>query len=90
MSQKNVVVGIDLGTTFSAISFVNPETGRAEIIPSPEQERITASVMLFTEDNNVVVGKLAKQNAAADPDKFVEFVKRQMGKPIEDVRNEKG
>ncbi len=90
MPQKNVVVGIDLGTTFSAIAFVNPETGRAEIIPSPEQERITASVMLFAEDNDVVVGKLAKQNAAADPDRFVEFVKRQMGKPIEDVRNDSG
>ncbi len=90
MSKNNIVVGIDLGTTFSAIAFVNPETGRAEIIPSPEQERITASVMSFAEENNVVVGKLAKQNAAADPDKFVEFVKRQMGKPIEDARNEKG
>lgn len=90
MSQKNIVVGIDLGTTFSAIAFVNPETGRAEIIPSPEQERITASVMSFAEENNVVVGRLAIQNAAADPDKFVEFVKRQMGKPIEDVRDSNG
>ena len=41
MSKQSPVVGIDLGTTFSAIAYVNPETGRAEVIPSPEQDRIT-------------------------------------------------
>ena len=89
MATQNPLVGIDLGTTFSAISFVNPETGRAEIIPSPQQERITASVVLFQEDDNPIVGKIAKQNAVADPDNFVEFVKREMGKPKEDIRNDK-
>src|ERR1017187_3058183 len=87
MPKQSPVVGIDLGTTFSAIAYVNPDTGRAEIIPSPEQERITPSVVFFEGADNVIVGKLAKQNAAADPDNVVEFVKREMGKPLEDVSN---
>jgi molecular chaperone DnaK len=85
MPKQSPVVGIDLGTTFSAIAYVNPDTGHAEVIPSPEQERITPSVVLFEDANNVIVGKLAKQNAVADADKVVEFVKREMGRPREDI-----
>ena len=72
------VVGIDLGTTFSAIAHVN-EYGKPEIIPNAESERITPSVILFDEDL-VVVGETAKENAIAEPELIVEFVKREMGK----------
>ena len=72
------VVGIDLGTTFSAIAHVN-EHGKPEIIPNAEGERITPSVILFDEDL-VVVGETAKENAIAEPELIVEFVKREMGK----------
>ena len=73
------VVGIDLGTTFSAIAHVN-EHAQEEIIPNAESERITPSVIMF-EDDVVTVGKIAKQNASAVPENIVEFVKREMGKP---------
>ena len=76
------VVGIDLGTTFSAIAHVN-EHGQPEIIPNAETERITPSVILF-EDALVTVGKIAKQNARAVPEQIVEFVKREMGKSKEE------
>ena len=76
------VVGIDLGTTFSAIAHVN-EHGQPEIIPNAETERITPSVILF-EDDLVTVGKIAKQNARAVPEQIVEFVKREMGKSTEE------
>lgn len=76
------VVGIDLGTTFSAIAHINGDTGRPEVIPDPEtQERITPSVVLFDDAENVIVGRVAKENAVAEPGKVVEFVKREMGKP---------
>ena len=75
------VVGIDLGTTFSAIAHVNDDYGQWEIIPNAEGDRTTPSVILFA-DNNVVVGKIAKQQAKAMPDQIVEFVKREMGKPV--------
>ena len=76
------VVGIDLGTTFSAIAHVN-EHGQPEIIPNAETERISPSVILF-EDDLVTVGKIAKQNARAVPEQIVEFVKREMGKSKEE------
>lgn len=88
--KKTTVVGIDLGTTFSAIAHINEDTGKAEIIPSPEQDRITPSVVLIEKVNDIIVGEIAKQNAVAEPNKVVEFVKRQMGKPKEDKKDEQG
>lgn len=90
MTQKSKIVGIDLGTTFSAITHINEDTNKAEIIPSPDQDRITPSVVLFEDENNVIVGKIANQNAVAEPAKVVEFVKRQMGKPKEDKIDKEG
>ena len=71
-------VGIDLGTTFSAIAHIDAY-GKPQIIPNAESERITPSVILF-DDQNAIVGTLAKQNAVAEPEKIVDFVKREMGK----------
>ena len=76
------VIGIDLGTTFSAAACVN-EHGKPEILPNSESERITPSVILFDEDT-VVVGKYARQQMLSDVDRVVAFVKRQMGESVED------
>ena len=70
-------VGIDLGTTFSAIAIVN-KYGDAEILTNVEGDRITPSVILF-EGNDVIVGNYAKQAAVVYPEQVVEFVKREMG-----------
>ncbi|MEQ1503747.1 MAG: Hsp70 family protein [Myxococcota bacterium] len=70
-------VGIDLGTTFSAIAHVN-QLGVPEILPNAEGDRITPSVILF-EDDDVIVGNYAKQAAVVYPEQVVEFVKRHMG-----------
>lgn len=71
------VVGIDLGTTFSAIAYVN-EHGKPEIIPNREGERITPSAVLFDGDAPVV-GTIAKRSAVAHPLNVCQFVKRVMG-----------
>src|SRR6202012_1112619 len=71
-------VGIDLGTTFSAIAHIDAY-GKPQIIPNAESERIPPSVILF-DGMNAIVGSLAKQNAVAEPEKIVDFVKREMGK----------
>ncbi len=52
------IVGIDLGTTNSAIAMVN-EFGKPELIPNKEGERITSSVVLF-DSHKVIVGSNAK------------------------------
>ncbi len=71
-------VGIDLGTTFSAIAHIDAY-GKPQIIPNAESERITPSVILF-DGESAIVGTLAKQNAVAEPEKIVDFVKREIGK----------
>ncbi len=82
------VVGIDLGTTFSAIAYVN-KFGRAEIIQNNVGERITPSVILF-DGNTPTVGSIAKRSALSDPLNVVSNVKRQMGNPSWKFPNEDG
>jgi molecular chaperone DnaK len=77
-NQPRKAVGIDLGTTFSAIAHIDAY-GKPQIIPNAESERITPSVILF-DGQNAIVGSMAKQNAVAEPEKIVDFVKREMGK----------
>src|SRR5881398_223293 len=84
--SKRKVVGIDLGTTFSAMAHIDAY-GKPQIIPNAETERITPSVSFF-DCANVIVGTVAKNNAVADPEKTVDFVKREMGKPKEQFHRE--
>src|SRR2546430_17512526 len=87
MSTRKVV-GIDLGTTFCAIAHIDAY-GKPQIIPNSETERITASVIFFDE-SSVIVGTTAKNNAVAEPEKIVDFVKREIGKPKEQFHREFG
>jgi molecular chaperone DnaK len=84
----SAIVGIDLGTTFSAIAVVNKH-GKPEIISNREGERITPSVVLFDSDGPIV-GTMAKRSAVASPLNVVQFVKRQMGDPSWKFRTEQG
>ena len=71
------IVGIDLGTTFSAISQIG-DNGKSEIVPFSNGDRLIASaVMIF--DNEVLVGKKAQDKYAENPDKYFELFKRYMG-----------
>ncbi|MCI5126915.1 MAG: hypothetical protein D3907_00110 [Candidatus Electrothrix sp. AUS3] len=74
-------IGIDLGTTYSAIAFINKD-GKAEIIPNREGERITPSVVLFDDDDEPLVGSIAKQSASSSPLDTVQFAKRRMGEAL--------
>ncbi len=86
MTTTRKAVGIDLGTTFSAIAHIDAY-GKPQIIPNSESERITPSVILF-DGSNAVVGTYAKQNSVAEPEKIVDFVKREMGKSKEEFHRE--
>lgn len=55
-----ITVGIDLGTTFSAVAWINPKTQRPEIIENSGGERITPSVIKFLEDGSCICGAEAK------------------------------
>ncbi len=73
------VYGIDLGTTYSAIAYVD-EHGKPVIVPNQESERITPSVVLFDGDN-IIVGNTAKESAKVEPHRVVSRIKQHMGDP---------
>ena len=74
-----LTIGIDLGTTYSAVAMVD-RSGRPEIVPNAEGQRITPSVVFFSGDA-ALVGAVAKRSAAVAPLDTVQFVKRAMGDP---------
>jgi molecular chaperone DnaK len=73
----NQIVGIDLGTTFSAIARLN-SVGRPEISPLGDGERITPSAIYFDE-SKTLVGESARYKSQVDASRYVEIVKRYMG-----------
>jgi molecular chaperone DnaK len=72
-------VGIDLGTTFSAVASVN-ESGHTVMIRNTEGDLLTPSVVLFS-DQEVAVGKEARSATTVHPELVAEWVKRDMGLP---------
>ncbi len=70
-------VGIDLGTTNSAVTVL--EGGEPKVISNAEGFRTTPSVVAFTKDDNVLVGETAKRQAVTNVDRTVSSVKRHMG-----------
>ena len=82
------IVGIDLGTTNSAIAYVD-EHGRPRIIANREGDDVTPSVVFF-DDGEAIVGSTAKRSAVLDPMNVVQFVKRQMGNPAWTFDTESG
>jgi molecular chaperone DnaK (HSP70) len=73
--------GIDLGTTYSCIAYVDG-TGRPVILKSAVGEDTTPSVVYFESPENVVVGRQAKDSAVLFPHLVVELIKRQMGQDV--------
>ncbi len=75
--QLEKVIGIDLGTTFSAVAVL--EGGKAKIIPNAEGARTTPSVVSVTEEGERLVGQVAKNQAITNPEHTVRSIKRNMG-----------
>src|SRR3989344_3741224 len=70
------VVGLDLGTTFSATAIL--EAGKPKIIPNSEGHNTTPSVV-HIKGNNIVVGEIARRQALLHPKNTVRSIKRLMG-----------
>jgi len=75
--MKGKVLGIDLGTTNSAIAIM--EGGEPTIIPNREGERTTPSVVAFKDDGERLIGETAKRQAVKNPNRTIESIKRKMG-----------
>ncbi len=79
-TKKTNIVGIDIGTTFSALAVLNA-IGKPEIIPNADGERLTPSAIFFDEDNSdvVQVGVEAINSCYINAERSVRWIKRHMG-----------
>lgn len=73
------VFGIDLGTTYSCISYID-EYGKAVVLKNSDGDHTTPSVVMVESEDNIIVGTEAKRSIELEPDKTVQFIKRKMGK----------
>jgi molecular chaperone DnaK (HSP70) len=76
-SQQGIF-GIDLGTTYSVVGYID-ETGRPAVTRNSNGDDTTPSVVFFENENNVVVGKVAKESAGVFPAQVISLIKREMG-----------
>ena len=86
MSEVDIL-GIDLGTTNSAIAIWEPDTGQARVLSNSEGDRLTPSVVMFdTQTNQPIVGKSALGFITTHPSQVIYSVKRFMGCTFRDER----
>ena len=71
------IIGIDLGTTNSCVAVL--EGGEPHVIPNPEGNRTTPSVVAFKADGDELVGEIAKRQAVTNVDNTIASIKRKMG-----------
>ncbi len=72
------IIGIDLGTTNSCVAVM--QGGDPVVIPNQEGERVTPSVVAFTESGEILVGQTAKRQAITNPENTIFAIKRLMGR----------
>jgi molecular chaperone DnaK len=75
------IIGIDLGTTNSCVSFM--ESSEAVVVPNSEGARTTPSVVAITEPGERLVGQIAKRQAVTNPEHTIVSVKRLIGRKFE-------
>ena len=82
------LVGIDLGTTYSCVATIG-EDGQPVVLVNSEGERTTPSAILFDGDT-AIVGSVAKESSFAEPENYLQFIKRHMGERDFTYRAEDG
>jgi molecular chaperone DnaK len=80
------IIGIDLGTTNSVVAVM--EGGEAKVIPNQDGNRLTPSVVAFTDKNDRLVGDPAKRQAITNPKRTIYSIKRFMGRRHNEVESE--
>jgi molecular chaperone DnaK len=82
------VVGIDLGTTFSLIAYMDAQSGAPKCIPGPYGSTLCPSVVSVDPDAKVIVGEPARAKLLTQPERTIYSVKRLMGRGVADVQEE--
>jgi molecular chaperone DnaK len=86
MAQGERIIGIDLGTTNSVVAIM--EGSEVKVIPNAEGNRLTPSVVAYTDKGETLVGELARRQAVTNPRRTVYSVKRFMGRRHSEVETE--
>jgi len=81
-------VGIDLGTTFSLVAYIDAATGQPKCITGPWGTTLCPSVVTLDQAGKIVIGEPARQLLLTQPERSIYSVKRLMGRGVEDVRDE--
>lgn len=80
----NKVFGIDLGTTYSCVAYID-ENNKPVVLKNSEGDLTTPSVVYFESEKEVLVGESAKESSKIYPEKSVAFIKRSIGQPNSNV-----
>src|SRR5207237_5433399 len=80
------IIGIDLGTTNSVVAVM--EGSEVKVIPNQEGNRLTPSVVAYTDKGDFLVGDPAKRQAVTNPKKTIFSIKRFMGRRYDEVQSE--
>src|ERR687896_711286 len=86
MAAGEKIIGIDLGTTNSVVAVM--EGKEAKVIPNQEGNRLTPSVVAFTDKGDTLVGEPARRQAVTNPKRTVYSIKRFMGRRHSEVQTE--
>jgi len=86
MSAGEKIIGIDLGTTNSVVSVM--EGSESKVIPNAEGNRLTPSVVAYTDKDETLVGEPARRQAVTNPTRTVSSIKRFMGRRHNEVASE--
>ncbi len=78
------IIGIDLGTTFSAVAYISSD-GQLRLVPNSLGRDVTPSVVCFN-GRDAWIGEKANARKATSPNDIYEFIKRDMGKPVDSSR----
>ena len=81
-------VGIDLGTTYSLIAHMDPQTGAPKCIPGPYGSTLCPSIVSVADDGKILVGEPARERLLTQPDRTIYSVKRLMGRGVADIQDE--
>jgi Fe-S protein assembly chaperone HscA len=84
MSER--IIGIDLGTTNSLVAFMQDD--RPAVIPGEDGVNLVPSVVALDENNQIIVGNVARKYLIETPERSVYSIKRLMGRGIEDIQDE--
>jgi molecular chaperone HscA len=89
LQQKEMIVGIDLGTTNSLVAIIHPESGKPVVLKEHDGAALVPSIIHFGDAATISVGDKARQFLVSEPQNTIFSVKRLMGKSYNDVKEQR-